>query len=302
MIGISVIMPTFNRGYCIEKTIESVIMQTYPSWELIVVDNNSSDNTRDIVSGLSDERISFFQVNNQGVIAISRNFGIARARGEYVAFIDSDDPWVEDKLEVAIDYLSRGNRLVFHDLMVFNGKDKLNVRKQRLARSLHKPIVRDLLERGNGIPTSSVVVEKRLLDDVGAFKEKSSLVGIEDYDLRVRIARETDKFCYIDRVLGYYTDDGSGTLNLALRERSLRGIINEHKELHIAMCGKTPDWLVVAWTRCLLSGNSHKACRYALSYLRERRSFVAVIKLLCIAAVAFMRISFGFLGKSSRRN
>ena len=85
---ISVVMPTFNNGHLIGRSVQSVIEQTYTNWELLIIDNNSDDNTSEVLSRLSDDRIRLFSVTNNGVIGVSRNLGIQKSRGEWIAFLD----------------------------------------------------------------------------------------------------------------------------------------------------------------------------------------------------------------------
>lgn len=94
----SIILPTYNRADFIEKAVHSVINQTYEGWELIVVDDGSEDNTKELISGLNNSKILYFWQENQGR-SIARNNGIAKARGKYICFIDSDDYYEVDFLE-----------------------------------------------------------------------------------------------------------------------------------------------------------------------------------------------------------
>lgn len=293
----SVILPTYQRAYCIRETISSVISQTCKDWELIVVDNYSTDETEEYVKSFEDTRIRFLQINNNGIIAKSRNHGIAHANGTYLAFIDSDDPWVEEKLMVSKMYLSEGHELVYHDLYIYNGLDKTKTRRMRVARDLERPVLIDLVRKGNGIPTSSVVVKRKLVESVGGFSEDRRLVGIEDYDLWVRISRISNSFYMIDGILGYYTENGSGTLNHALRKRSLDAIQELHRDLHMSICGMTPDWLVVAWCRTLVKGTSRAAIYHCIRFLKERRSTAAKAKLIIIAIASCLNLVLGYAGR-----
>lgn len=99
---VSVIIPTYNRAYCIEKSIRSVLDQTYRDFELIIIDDGSTDNTREVISRICDDRIIYIYQKNAGACA-ARNRGIEEARGEYIAFHDSDDTWRMDKLKKQID-------------------------------------------------------------------------------------------------------------------------------------------------------------------------------------------------------
>ena len=88
---ISVIIPTYNREVELSRALSSLVSQIYQNWEAIVVDNNSTDFTENIVRSMQDERIKFYKVSNNGVVAFSRNFGIEKSIGKYIAFLDFDD-------------------------------------------------------------------------------------------------------------------------------------------------------------------------------------------------------------------
>ena len=111
---ISVILPTYNRGQCIARAIESVLSQDYKEIELIVVDDASTDGTREIVSSLGDARVCYVRLPKRAGACAARNEGIRRAKGEYVAFQDSDDVWREGKLSAQMAYLRQtGSDIVF---------------------------------------------------------------------------------------------------------------------------------------------------------------------------------------------
>ena len=118
MKKISIIIPTFNRKNELIRAINSVLKQTYTFWELLIVDNHSSDGTLNYINSIDDNRIRFLSINNNGVIASSRNLGIRQSTGEYIAFLDSDDWWKEDKLEKSIAYLERGYDFIYHSMEI----------------------------------------------------------------------------------------------------------------------------------------------------------------------------------------
>lgn len=221
MNKVSIVMPTFNRAYCIKRTIQSVLDQTHANWELLVVDNTSTDNTQQLVEQFGDERIRFLQVLNDGIIALSRNIGIGAASGRFIAFMDSDDPWLPRKLEISLAMLASGFDIVYHDLYITDGEDQSKKTKTGVSRYLNKPVLHDLLKNGNGINTSSVVVKADMVKAVGGFTESRESIGIEDYELWVRIAMQTDRFGFIKEPLGFYTVNGNGTLNKGLVEMNL---------------------------------------------------------------------------------
>lgn len=102
---VSVIMPSWNTGKFIAESIESVINQTYTNWELIIVDDCSTDNTDEIVAGFADERIRYLKNEKNSGAALTRNRAIREARGEWIAFLDSDDLWMPEKLEHQIQFM-----------------------------------------------------------------------------------------------------------------------------------------------------------------------------------------------------
>jgi len=103
---VSIIMPSYNTGRFIEETIESVLAQSYPVWELIIVDDCSTDNTDDVVNQfLADERIRYIKNDTNSGAAVSRNRALREAKGKWIAFLDSDDLWEPDKLQKQISFM-----------------------------------------------------------------------------------------------------------------------------------------------------------------------------------------------------
>ena len=149
---VSIVIPTYNRAFCIERAISSIINLTLTDWELIVVDNNSTDNTDEVVNNFLDDRISIAKIDNNGIVAKSRNLGIKLASGTYVAFLDSDDWWLPNKLEISLHRLELGSDLVYHDLYKIS-KLPVKVKKYRrvTSRELSCPVFIDLLSNGNAI-------------------------------------------------------------------------------------------------------------------------------------------------------
>ena len=112
----SVVMPSFNHGIYISKAIDSVIGQTFKEWELIIIDNHSTDDTCDIIKAYADERIKVNFVHNQGSIAFSRNIGISMASAPYICFLDSDDWWEQTKLDEIFSVITKEEPdLLFHE-------------------------------------------------------------------------------------------------------------------------------------------------------------------------------------------
>ena len=205
---ISIVIPTYNHSKFIGKAIKSLIHQTYQNWEAIVIDNHSTDQTFNEIKNYPDPRIKYFQINNNGVIAKSRNYGINISQGDWIAFLDSDDWWTQDKLEVCVRNINDEVDFIYHDLETIHDKSnsffKKNIRK---GRKLKKPILKDLLvstiKDGNAIGNSSVMVRKNIFSKIGGISEDLNLVSSEDYNTWLRIAQITDHFKYLNNILGY---------------------------------------------------------------------------------------------------
>lgn len=202
---ISVVIPTYNRSSDLLRALKSVLLQTFQNFEVIVVDNNSTDNTELMIKELNDNRIKFVKICNNGIIAKSRNIGIKLAKGDYIAFLDSDDWWLPSKLENSIKYLSTGFDFVYHDLWLVSDKKKSFFSKKKVgAKSIKPPIYENLLKAGGVIPNSSVVIKTELLKRVNGFSEDKKLITVEDFDCWLRISKLNSSFYYISDVLGFY--------------------------------------------------------------------------------------------------
>lgn len=101
---VSIILPTYNRAEFIGKALDSVLAQTYTKWECIIIDDGSTDNTRELLEAYGDSRFKYLHQENQGVSG-ARNTGIAQSKGEILALLDSDDEWMPNKLEFQLDYM-----------------------------------------------------------------------------------------------------------------------------------------------------------------------------------------------------
>lgn len=126
---VSIIMPSWNTGRFIAESIQSVLNQTYQNWELLIVDDCSTDNTDEIVAGFNDKRIRYFKNEKNSGAAITRNRAIREARGEWIAFLDSDDLWAPEKLTKQLGFMKEhGYVFSYHDYVKIDEESKpLNV-------------------------------------------------------------------------------------------------------------------------------------------------------------------------------
>lgn len=186
MPRVSVVVPTHNRADLVCETIDSVLAQTYRDFEVIVVDDGSSDETPAVLAAYRD-RIRVIRQPNQGVSS-ARNAGIGAATGEFVAFLDSDDLWLPTKLERQVALLDEdaGLGLVYSDGETFDGETSCPLALFSQANRLYQGDVLHQLFVGNFISTPTPIVRRCVLDETGEFFDNE--VVAEDWDMWLRIA------------------------------------------------------------------------------------------------------------------
>ena len=180
---VSVILPTYNRGWCLKEAIDSVLAQEFADYELIVVDDGSTDETRAILESYG-RAIIVRRQSNRGVSA-ARNRGIAGSRGQLVAFLDSDDLWLPKKLTRQVEFFKTNPDALIcqtEETWVRNGV-RVNPRKrhQKLSGLIFESSLDLCL-----VSPSAVMIRKSLFDAVGVFDER--LPACEDYDLWLRVS------------------------------------------------------------------------------------------------------------------
>jgi glycosyltransferase involved in cell wall biosynthesis len=200
---ISVIIPTYNRAHTVKEAIESVLNQTFQDFELIIVDNYSNDDTESVVGAYHDQRIRSIKNHNNGFVSINRNFGIEKAKGEYIAFLDDDDLWLPEKLEKQVKLMDSNKELglVYSDCYIMDDAGSLWEKTYFASR---KPIrgaaLKGLLQE-NTIAILTAMVRKEALDRVGGFSTKYIIA--QDYDLWLRIVQDYP-IDFIDEPLAKY--------------------------------------------------------------------------------------------------
>jgi glycosyltransferase involved in cell wall biosynthesis len=180
---VSVIIPTYNRSSLLLEALDSVFKQTFPDFELIVIDDGSIDGTAKALTPYKDRIVYNFQ-NNQGVSA-ARNRGIRMARGPWIAFLDSDDLWLPEKLESQIRFFSQYPEALIcqtEEIWIRHGRRVNPLKKHRkYSGNIFAPSLRLCL-----VSPSAVMIKKDLFEQVGFFDE--TLPACEDYDLWLRIS------------------------------------------------------------------------------------------------------------------
>jgi glycosyltransferase involved in cell wall biosynthesis len=240
---VSVVIPTYNRAADLKRALTSVLRQTWQHWEVLVVDNHSTDNVAEVIGHFQDPRIRMLSVHNHGVIAVSRNLGVKNAHGEFVAFLDSDDWWAPRKLERSMQELGAGADIVYHDLYLARSNRNGWRLRRVVTRPLWSPALRCLIARGNVLTNSSVVVRRCLLLDIGGLSEDPALVSWEDYECWLRLAAVTEKFRRLTEPLGWYWAGGG---NMSSPQRTIRNL-ERIREMYFGGAGCPDDQELPGW-------------------------------------------------------
>jgi glycosyltransferase involved in cell wall biosynthesis len=217
MTTVSVIIPVFNGATFVERSIGSVLTQTFQDFEIIVVDDGSTDNTAQVVQAITDDRLQYIYQSNQGPSA-ARNNGIQHTRGEFVAFLDSDDCWLPTKLEKQLQRFRQipiaGLVHCSANIVDVNG----NIIRYQEAH-LEGQCLESLLMQ-NSIVTSSVMIPRIVFNQVGCFCE--SVKHGEDWELWMRIASAFSVAAVREPLVVYvFMPEGFGKNSLAMRNDML---------------------------------------------------------------------------------
>lgn len=184
---VSVVMPAYNQAEYIHEAIASVLSQTHLTLELIIIDNFSTDTTEKIVNSFNDERIQYYKFHNHGVIAASRNHGVTKASGKYIAFIDSDDIWESFKLEYQIPHMQNAS-CVSSSFKPIGDIDESGHYLNSILDGEFKDFGYDEVVLENPVITSSVLISRDVFLNAEGFDEDDLFRFIEDWELWLRIA------------------------------------------------------------------------------------------------------------------
>lgn len=193
---VSIVLSTYNRAGTLRMTLDSILQQTYEDFELIIVDDGSTDCTKELLKEYTDRRIRIFFLEENQFYCMAANYGLQQIKGEYVAFATSDDLWEKDKLELQMNYLENrkecGACFTYSDVIDENGesaKEQFDMLSGLLMKNFYtqKEWIQQFIFEGNCLSHPSAVVRKDVLDRVGNF----NLLYCQsaDMDLWLRIVR-----------------------------------------------------------------------------------------------------------------
>jgi len=256
---VSVVLPTFNRAATIERAVRSVLAQTFDDLELIVVDDGSTDDTAERIAAFEDVRLRYVKLEKNGGAAAARNVGIGEARGKWVAFQDSDDEWLSEKLEMQMKRLAEtGYSACYCGRVVYGLGEKFQRGYSGVA---YIPDVEpgDVVEgdilptlvRTNLMANTQLVVARDKLIEAGLYDV--TFGNNQDWDIVIRLAKLT-KFAFVDEpmVIAFISHDSiSKNLNTA-RGTKLK-IVAKHEDLFRAH----PKQLSTHYYHAALVANRH---------------------------------------------
>ncbi|MHC4365321.1 MAG: glycosyltransferase [Planctomycetota bacterium] len=214
---VSVIMPAYNAAEYIAEAIESVLIQNYRNFELIIVDDGSTDNTKDIVASFKDDKIKYFYKQNAGPSS-ARNFAIKRAKGQYIMPLDSDDMMTPDFIASHLQEFERYPEadLVYSDVLLIDaGSNPIRVMKKPEYQD-RRHMIKDLFRAGHPIIPFRLGIRKSVFDKIGFYDEK--LMVAEDYDMMRRFVKHGLRVHHLSGALHMRRmTDSSLSRNISLR-------------------------------------------------------------------------------------
>ncbi len=222
--SVSVVIPSYNRAHYLPRAVASVLAQTVPVQEVLIVDDGSTDDTEAVVGGLSGP-IRYFRKPNGGP-GSARNVGIREARGQYVALLDTDDVWLPGKIARQVEILdTRPEVVLVHTAAAIIGADGRPT-GDVWGKPEYRGWVRKKLLFANGINASSVLARKSVLEAAGGYDERFLL--LENWELWLRVSRHGE-FAYLeDRLIQYRIHDDNSISNLDRLELSFERFLDKH--------------------------------------------------------------------------
>jgi len=296
---VSIVLPTYNRAHLIERAVKSLLQQAFNNFEIIIVDDNSSDNTFDVVSKINDSRIKYFKNDANLGPSGSRNKGMQAASGEYIAFQDSDDEWMLNKLELMLSVFESSTE---KPGMVFSSVYQLlNDGKKTKYPTVSNPIdssrIYESILFNNFVATPAAIITRECFEKVGLFD--TDLKCFEDYDFFIRVAKEF-KVIHIAEplVIQHQSIGGVNTPKYHVRAEMLKIIIEKHYTEFV----KYPSALAERYFRLgdfyCLSGENKRGLEFMFKALRLRVYNIQYIIGLFIALVSFSPDIYRYIRKN----
>ncbi len=221
---VSVVIPTYNREKTIKRAVLSVLNQTYEDIEIIIVDDNSSDNTERCIRTIEDARIQYYRLENNKGACYARNYGINKAKGEYIAFQDSDDEWEKEKLEKQLDILKRNNiDITFCSFNLYDG-DKFITKRPKYIKSGYVNYDK-ILEKAI-ISTQTMIGKRKCFEDE---MFDVQMPRFQDWEITLRLSQKYVIYFENEILVKLYSQQDSISKNTDKAIVALEKIMDMHK-------------------------------------------------------------------------
>ncbi|MFH1359470.1 MAG: glycosyltransferase [Candidatus Omnitrophota bacterium] len=221
---VSIIIPSFNRAKLLQRAIQSVLRQTYQNFEVIVVDDASTDHTREVVLGFSDPRLRYIRNEKNLKGPRSRNIGIKQARGEYISLLDDDDEFLPEKIEKEVNKFRDAPEEVG---VVYCGHSfVVNNKIAKIMLPQYRGDVSEITWRHPVLSLPAALIKKKCFEKSGLFDE--TFVSCQDWDLWIRVAQHC-RFDYINEsLLNVYMHGGEISTNIQNRVFGIERILDKY--------------------------------------------------------------------------
>ena len=227
-----IVIPTYNMAGYLRKAIKSVLKQSYKNYEIIIIDNYSTDGTNKIIKKINSRKIKYFKLKNSGIIGKSRNLGIKKSKGNWIAFLDADDEWFPNRL------LNLNKNIIKENFDVICSSEIIIDKMSKKKKIWHYGPNRNnfyeyLLRYGSRLSTSASAIKKNfIISKKILFSEKKKFSTFEDYDLFLNIAKENGKFFFLKKILGKHLfHKDSSTLKKKKSKESFYAVIKSHVKM-----------------------------------------------------------------------
>jgi len=232
MPRVSVIVPTFNHAAFLQRAIESIRAQTLTDSEILIVDDGSEDETEAVARQCG--QCVYIKIPHSGLPAIARNAGVRKATGTYIAFLDADDQWLPNKLQLQTEVLDHDPNvgLVCSNALIENDAGTTRQLYLKPAQGKTGRVLPDLL-RDNFIVTSTVLMRRDVFESTGGFSEAQELRALEDYDLWIRVAART-RIHFLSEPLAVY-QKSSTSLSSMQNSEHWRGLEYLFEKLRVSL-------------------------------------------------------------------